>query len=76
MVVEPPLTPVIIPVVLPTVAIAVLLLLHVPPFTVLLHVTLLPVHTLLAPLIVPALAALFTVIGKVVDANVHAVVTV
>ena len=44
--------PVTMPVALPTVAIAGLLLLHVPPVTVLLSVAVVPGHTLLFPVIV------------------------
>ena len=49
MVTTPALIPVTIPVVRPTVAIAVLLLLHVPPVAALVSVRLLPTHTLGVP---------------------------
>ena len=49
----PPLTPLTTPPA-STVATDVLLLLHVPPLTVLLYVAVVPVHILVAPLSVPA----------------------
>jgi hypothetical protein len=51
-VVVPALTPVTTPVLMSTVALAVLLLLHVPP-PVLLSVVVPPIHTLVVPEIVP-----------------------
>lgn len=49
MVTVPAATPATIPVVAPTVAVAVLLLLHVPPVVVELNVVTAPVHTVEAP---------------------------
>ena len=47
--------------VLPTVAIELLLLVQVPPVMVLVSGTVLPTHTVLGPLMVPAVALVFTV---------------
>lgn len=58
MVVEPPATPVTIPVTASTVAIAVLLLLHVPLMSPsLTNAVVEPTHTDEAPLTIPALAS-------------------
>jgi hypothetical protein len=48
-----------------TVATAVLLLLHVPPETVLVRATVRPVHTLVEPEIVPAVGAALIVTGVI-----------
>ena len=57
----PPATPVTIPLAEPTVAIIVLLLVHVPPVGVELNVIVAPGHTVPGPVIV--LGSAFTVIG-------------
>lgn len=64
MVVVPAATPVTTPEVF-TVATAVLLLLHVPPDTVLVRATVRPVHTLVEPEIVPAVGAGLIVTGVI-----------
>ena len=52
-------------------AIVVLLLLHVPPLTVLVSEKVLPEHTVDAPVIVPAIGVLFTVMVLVAVAVPH-----
>ena len=63
MVTVPPLTPLTIPVTDPTVAIAVLLLLQVPPVVVSLKVVVAPGHVLGTPVIGPGDG--FTVTGAI-----------
>ena len=64
MVAIPAPVPVTTPV-LPTVAMAVLLLLHTPPGAPSIRLMVLPTHTLVGPLMVPALAARLTVTVEV-----------
>lgn len=61
MVVLPAATPVTLPVTGSTVATAVVLLVQLPPETLLLNIILDPIHTDEAPLMVPALATGLTV---------------
>lgn len=61
MVVFPGAIPVTIPVFVPIVATALALLLQVPPDTLLLRLIVDPIHTEVAPLIVPAFGTGFTV---------------
>ena len=72
---EPAETPVTTPVEL-TVAIAGLLLLQVPPTVVSISVMVLPVHTLVGPVIVPADTTLITVTSAVAEALPQLLVTV
>jgi hypothetical protein len=74
MVTEPTATPVTTPDVL-TVAREASLLLQVPPVPVVVKLTVVPVHTVLGPLIVPALGDKFTVIGVDMIEVPHALVT-
>ena len=61
---EPAVTPVTVPMLL-MVAVAGLLLLHVPPVTVEVIAVVLPVQTAAAPLMVPAVAPVVTVTAAV-----------
>jgi hypothetical protein len=74
MVTEPTDTPVTTPAVL-TVAREASLLLQVPPVPVVVKLIVVPVHTVLGPLIVPALGDKFTVIGVEIIEVPHALVT-
>ena len=71
----PPATPLTIPDEL-TVALAVLLLLHVPPAVASLNVVVAPLHTDAVPVIVPAVGAALTVTTLVATAAPQLLITV
>ena len=76
MVAVPADVPVTTPVAAPTAATAALLLLHVPPATASVRVAVVPVQTVVAPVMVPAVAAGLTVMVRVLLTAPHAAVTV